>query len=58
MQAWLNMASRPQCIERCLAEVEENTRLHGWTREGINSLAFLDSFFKESMRMNGLAASA
>ncbi|KAJ7804949.1 cytochrome P450 [Mycena olivaceomarginata] len=56
MQALLNMASRPQCIERCLAEVEENTRLHGWTREGINSLAFLDSFFKESMRMNGLAA--
>ncbi|KAF8217211.1 cytochrome P450 [Mycena galopus ATCC 62051] len=56
MQALLNMANRPECITRCVIEAEEGIRSHGWTREGINSLALLDSFFKESMRMNGLAS--
>ncbi|KAJ7019183.1 cytochrome P450 [Mycena alexandri] len=56
MQALLNMASRQECIERCTMEVEECIRCHGWTRNGIDSLASLDSFFKESIRVNGLAS--
>lgn len=44
-------------MQACIMEAEEVIRCHGWTREGINSLSLLDSFFKESMRMNGLASS-
>ncbi|KAJ7441719.1 cytochrome P450 [Mycena latifolia] len=56
MQALLSMASRPECMQPCIIEAENATRCHGWTRECINRLALMDSFFKESMRMNGLAS--
>ncbi|KAJ7204771.1 cytochrome P450 [Mycena pura] len=56
MQALLNMASRSEVKEQCIYEAENAIRVHGWTREFINSLVLLDSFFKESMRMNGLAS--
>ncbi|KAJ7090821.1 cytochrome P450 [Mycena belliarum] len=56
MQALVNMASRPECMKQCIAEAETAVRCRGWTRDGINSLELLDSFFKESMRMNGLAS--
>ena len=57
IQALQNMAMYPECRHACIAEAEEAIGLYGWTRECIDSLALLDSFFKESMRLNGLGSS-
>ena len=57
MQALLNLANRPSYLKPLVHEVEDAVRAHGWTKNCINTLCLLDSFFKESMRMNGLASS-
>ncbi|KAH7922160.1 cytochrome P450 [Leucogyrophana mollusca] len=56
MQALLNFASRATYQEPLVREAEEALRNYGWTRDCINSLRLLDSFFKESMRVNGLGS--
>jgi hypothetical protein len=38
-------------------EAEDSIRAHGWKRRTIDNLAKLDSFLKESMRVNGLGCS-
>lgn len=48
---------RPEYIEPLRKEADEVLRRYGWTKNGLYHLVKMDSFFKESMRQNGLGSS-
>lgn len=53
----MNLAARPDYQEVFREEVDCSFSFEGPTRAAIDKLVKLDSFFKESIRMNGLAFS-
>ncbi|KAF8583917.1 cytochrome P450 [Ramaria rubella] len=52
--ALLHLASRSEYIAPLRAEVEAIIAEHGWTKVAMSRLRKLDSFLKESQRMDGL----
>jgi cytochrome P450 len=56
-QALTNLALYPEYLEPLRREAEAALRKHGWNKAAMNELQYLDSFFKESMRMNSLGSS-
>ena len=56
-QAIFNLATRPEYIEPFWHEAEEVLQLYGWNKIGMSELPKMDSFFKESIRLNGLGSS-
>jgi cytochrome P450 len=55
-QAIFNLATRPEYIEPLRQEAEEALQLYGWNKLGMSELPKMDSFFKESIRLNGLGS--
>jgi hypothetical protein len=56
-QALFNLATRLEYVEPLRQEAEEALRLYGWNKLGMSELPKMDSFFKESIRLNGLGSS-
>ncbi|KAF8507441.1 cytochrome P450 [Gautieria morchelliformis] len=54
--ALYHLASQPEYIEPLRNEVETIVAEEGWTKSSLTRMRKLDSFFKESQRMNGLGA--
>ena len=52
--ALLDLAARPEYLQPLREEVEQVTDEFGWTKEAFNAMPKLDSFLKESSRLNGL----
>jgi hypothetical protein len=48
----------PQYLQPLREEVEVVISKEGWTKSAMNKLYKVDSFLKESMRLNNLSASA
>ncbi|KAF9447789.1 cytochrome P450 [Macrolepiota fuliginosa MF-IS2] len=51
-QALRNLAQYPRCTEELRAEVDKVIRREGWSKSGIDKLYKLDSFLRETMRLN------
>ncbi|KAJ6470567.1 cytochrome P450 [Mycena vitilis] len=56
LHALYNLASNLEYIGPLREEIESVVRAEGWTKEAINKMVKLDSFFKESSRIMPLAA--
>ncbi|KIM62311.1 hypothetical protein SCLCIDRAFT_119679, partial [Scleroderma citrinum Foug A] len=56
IQALVDLATHPSHIEPLRREAVEAVGTHGWTRDAIDSLKLLDSFFKESMRTHAIGS--
>ncbi|KIJ21932.1 hypothetical protein PAXINDRAFT_165267 [Paxillus involutus ATCC 200175] len=52
-QALLNLASHPEYLEPLREEVREVTGQHGWTKNSMTMLIKMESFLRESQRVNG-----
>lgn len=50
------MASHPECVEELRSEIERVIGEEGWTKDAMNKLWKVDSFMRESLRMNGMSA--
>lgn len=50
--ALFDLCAMPEYVQQLREEVREIVGKYGWTREGIHKLKKLDSFLKESQRMN------
>jgi len=51
-----HLAAHPDCIEPLREEIESVVSQEGWTKSALGQMKKLDSFFKESQRLTGLAA--
>ncbi|KAJ7101571.1 cytochrome P450 [Mycena belliarum] len=51
--ALLDLAAHPEFLLPMREEVERVLREEGWTKAALNSMAKIDSFFRESQRLNG-----
>ncbi|KAH7885960.1 cytochrome P450 [Phlebopus sp. FC_14] len=51
--ALLNLASHPQYLQTLREEVKNVTDRRGWTRESMGQLIKMESFLRESQRING-----
>lgn len=56
-QALTDLALHPEYLEPLRREAEAAFRNKGLTQAAMNDLPYLDSFFKESMRMHSLGSS-
>lgn len=54
IHALYSLLSRPQFIEPLRAEVDQCIHAHGFTKEGVDDMRFVDSFLKESQRFDGM----
>ncbi|TDL22833.1 cytochrome P450 [Rickenella mellea] len=54
-QAMFHLASKPQYIEPMRVEVERVIQEDGWTKEAMTKMRKVDSFLKETQRVNGLS---
>jgi hypothetical protein len=54
--ALFHLASRPEYIDPIRKEVETIVAEDGWTKVAMTRMRKLDSFLKESQRLNGLGA--
>lgn len=50
--ALFDLCEHHECIEPLRDEIEASVRAHGWTLAAINNMKLLDSFLKESQRIN------
>ena len=57
-QALRNIAMHPDCIAPLRKEIEEITRHGGWTKTSIDKMYKLDSFLRETMRLDASALSS
>ena len=48
------LCAMPQYIEPLKREAEEKIKEHGWTKAAMDAMWKADSFFKESLRLNGV----
>ena len=48
-----DLAARPECIQPLRDEIEPIIAAEGWTKAAMAKMWKLDSFMKESQRMNG-----
>lgn len=53
--ALLNLATYTEYIQHLREEIEAALEEFGWTKAGMGKMVKLDSFLKESMRMNTLS---
>ena len=53
-----DLAAFPEYIEPLREEVETITAVDGWTKAAMGKMRKLDSFLKESQRLNGIGLSA
>ena len=51
------IASMPEYIAPLREEIEQVSERIGWTKEGIDSMHKVDSFMRESQRVNGIGTS-
>ncbi|PRP86150.1 hypothetical protein PROFUN_03137 [Planoprotostelium fungivorum] len=56
--ALYDIAAHPEWVDEMRAEVEEVIAREGWTKIGMNKMRKLDSFLKESQRVNGLGTTS
>jgi len=54
--ALFDLAANPQYLEPLRQEVEEVVKKEGWTKAAIGQMRKVDSFLKESQRMNGIGS--
>ncbi|KAK7457145.1 hypothetical protein VKT23_010445 [Stygiomarasmius scandens] len=54
--ALYNLASRPELAEPLRKEVQTVVEKEGWSKVGMVQMRLLDSFLKESQRLNGVGA--
>ncbi|KAF8583911.1 cytochrome P450 [Ramaria rubella] len=54
--ALFHLAAQPEYIQPLREEVESIVAKEGWTKAALTQMRKLDSFFKESQRMNGLGS--
>ncbi|KAI0521211.1 cytochrome P450 [Xylaria bambusicola] len=50
--ALFDLCEHTECIEPLREEIKAAVRTHGWTLPAVNSMKLLDSFLKESQRIN------
>lgn len=55
--ALLYLAANPQLIQPLREEVEEIVRQEGWSRAALGKMHKVDSFLRESERMQGFSGS-
>ncbi|KAG6840059.1 hypothetical protein C0991_009289 [Blastosporella zonata] len=53
-QALFELATHPECVQELRDEIESVTDRDGWTYEALNQMVKVDSFMKESQRLNML----
>lgn len=51
-----HLASTPEYLATLREEIAEVTSRKGWTKEAIDEMHKLDSYMRESQRINGLAS--
>ena len=54
MQALYRLLSNPECIEPLRQEVETVVAEEGWTKAGMDKMYKVDSFLRETLRVDGL----
>ena len=52
IHALLDLVSNPEYLEPLREEVEEVTKREGWTKTALDQMCKIDSFLKESQRLN------
>jgi cytochrome P450 len=52
--ALYTLAAHPECVEPLREEVDAVVATHGWTKASISKLDRVDSFLRESIRINTL----
>jgi cytochrome P450 len=52
MHAFYYLATFPEYLEPLRKEVEEVVKSEGWTKAGLDKMHKIDSFIKESQRLN------
>ena len=57
MQALYYLATFPEYIQPIREEVEEVVKSEGWTKAGLDQMHKVDSFIKESQRLNPISNS-
>jgi cytochrome P450 len=55
VHAFYYLATYPEYMQPLREEVEEVVKSEGWTKDGLDQMHKLDSFIKESQRLNPLA---
>ncbi|CAA7265251.1 unnamed protein product [Cyclocybe aegerita] len=53
--AFFYLAAYPEYLKPLREEVENAVRKYGWTKEGLDQMQHIDSFIKESQRLNPLS---
>lgn len=56
-QALYDLATHPEYVPEMRKEVESVIAVHGWTKAAMKEMRKVDSFLKESQRMNSTANS-
>ncbi|PPR05227.1 hypothetical protein CVT24_010333 [Panaeolus cyanescens] len=51
-QALLCLAEHPQCVKMLRAEAEDVVSRHGWTKDAIDEMTYIDGFLKETQRLH------
>ncbi|KAK7438229.1 hypothetical protein VKT23_018160 [Stygiomarasmius scandens] len=54
--ALFELAAHPEYVEPLRQEIERIVAREGWTKAGMGQMKLLDSFLKESARLNGLSS--
>ncbi len=54
--ALYHLAANPGYLKLLREEVESVTKAEGWTKGAMNKLRRLDSFMRESQRLNGISS--
>ena len=55
--ALYHLAANPEYLIPLREEVESVVKVDGWTKGAMNKMRRLDSFMRESQRLNGISAS-
>lgn len=55
-QILYNLATWPEYIEPLRAEIAGAVERRGWSKHALDEMTRLDSFVKETLRLNGTAA--
>ena len=56
MHALLDVAAHPGVAVELREEIERVISEEGWTKDAMTRLSKVDSFMRESLRMNGMSA--
>jgi len=56
-QALYDLAAHPEYVKEMREEAEAMIHANGWTKHAMQGMRKIDSFLKESQRLNGLGSS-